>query len=134
MNARTYNLWVVVRPAPDLPKTWVAHCLDLDVISQGDSPLHAIDSVFEAVRMTVDSDLERGADPFARRAPEENWTDLWSIVRRGDRTPTLSAARQRHLLAAAAHVQLRLRAGARRLGAPAWEAPLYFAEPVRAGA
>lgn len=136
MSTRTYNLWVLVRPAEDLPKTWVAHCLDLDVISQGDSPLRALGAVCEAVSIAVESDLERGADPFERRAPEELWTDLWSLVQRGDRTLKLSVARQRQRLAAATQVQLELRprARTRRVSRPAWKTQLFFAEPARAGA
>lgn len=77
-------LQVLVSRAPDVPGEWVAHCLNLDVISQGRSVREAIDAVCEAVTMVVEADLARGVDPLKREsAPEEFWESFSSILRRG---------------------------------------------------
>lgn len=80
---RSFNLWVVVKPAEDLPDQWVAHCLDLDVVTQGTSYKHAMNMVFEAASMVVVDELVAGRDPLARRAPPEDWADLYRILNEG---------------------------------------------------
>src|SRR6266850_344752 len=87
---RVFNLWVVVRPAEDLPDQWVAHCLELDVISQGTSFQHAMAMVGEAAFLAVTEDLSAGRDPLLRRAPDEFWTDLYSIAASGEQVPYAS--------------------------------------------
>jgi hypothetical protein len=84
---RSFNMWVVVKPADDLPDQWVAHCLDLDVVTQGTSFKHAMDMVFEAASMVVVDELVAGRDPLARRAPVEDWNDLYRIMREGHPVP-----------------------------------------------
>src|SRR5882724_3261643 len=80
---RVFNLWVVVRPAEDLPDQWVAHCLDLDVVSQGNTFQQAMEMVFEASSMIVADDIVAGRDPSSRRAPENFWEELIAIVTTG---------------------------------------------------
>jgi len=75
--------WIIVEPAEDIPGVWVAHCLEFDVISQGENPHHAIDSVTEAVAMTVVDDLHNGLDPNERRAPAEYWDRLAQVLKHG---------------------------------------------------
>jgi hypothetical protein len=87
MTMRSFNLWVVVKPAEDLPDQWVAHCLDLDVITQGTSFKHAMDMVFEASSMVIAEEIVAGRDPLARRAPDEDWNDLYKIVSEGHQVP-----------------------------------------------
>jgi predicted RNase H-like HicB family nuclease len=70
----------LIERAEDVPGEWVAHCLDFDVVMQGSSLRHAFDAVKEAVEMVVIDDLERGADPRARRAPDEYWKRLSTIL------------------------------------------------------
>jgi predicted RNase H-like HicB family nuclease len=82
------NVWILIEPAPDLPGTWVAHCLDFDVITQGSSLHHAFEMAQEAIEMTVLGDLAAGRDPRERRAPDEYWKRLWRIVERADRRPS----------------------------------------------
>ncbi len=84
---RIFNLWVVVRPAEDLPDQWVAHCLDLDVVSQGTSFQHAMEMVFEASSMVVADDIVAGRDPFSRRAPDNFWDELFLMVTKGQSVP-----------------------------------------------
>jgi predicted RNase H-like HicB family nuclease len=81
---RTYNLWVLVRPAEDLKDQWVAHCLELDVVSQGTSFTHAMEMVFEAIAMVVTDDIGAGRDPLSRRAPEEYWSELYHVMEEGN--------------------------------------------------
>jgi predicted RNase H-like HicB family nuclease len=70
--------------AEDVPGQWLGHCLDIDVMSQGDSFEHAMTMLLEAVRLTVKSDLERGVDPLARsQAPDECWELAQSILTEG---------------------------------------------------
>ena len=76
---------VLIRPAPDVPGQWVAHCLNWDVVTQGSSPEHAARMVGEAVLLTIDSDLEDGFDPGKRPvAPPE----LWQLFQHTQRTGT----------------------------------------------
>jgi predicted RNase H-like HicB family nuclease len=77
--------WVLAEPAQDIPGTWVAHFLDFDVISYGDSPKDAFDSVAEAVAMAVTDDLNEARDPSARpRAPENYWDRLLHVLKHGE--------------------------------------------------
>lgn len=65
------HLRVLVHPAEDVPGQWVGHCLELDILSVGTSPEHALAMTTEAVQMCVDDDVAHGWDPFARRpAPD----------------------------------------------------------------
>jgi len=81
---RRYNVWIVARPAPDLPGQWIAHCLDIDVVSQGDSLNHAIRMAHEAVSMVVVDELNKGRDPQARRAPQEFFDELYGLFERNE--------------------------------------------------
>ena len=83
-----YTTWVLVRPAEDLPGTWVAHALDFDVVSHGNNADHAIQMLGEAVAMVLTEDRHDGWDPYARRAPAEYWTHLRHIIENGDRFPS----------------------------------------------
>ncbi|MFO0586766.1 MAG: hypothetical protein U0441_04475 [Polyangiaceae bacterium] len=81
-----YNLWFFVKRAEDVPGQWVAHCLDMDVVTQGSSISHALHMLVEAVAMSIVHDQQHGKDPFAgRRAPEEYWEELYSLQERGER-------------------------------------------------
>ena len=62
-----YDCTITISPANDLPGTWVAHCLEFDVVTQGNTPEHAVQMIYEAVSMVIEDDLERGADPNERR-------------------------------------------------------------------
>jgi predicted RNase H-like HicB family nuclease len=79
-----FTSWMLVEPAEDIPGIWVGHCLDFDVVSQGDNPQDAIASVTEAVAMTVVDDLQNGLDPNERRAPAEFWDRLARVLKHGE--------------------------------------------------
>lgn len=89
MKQKTFDadLWIVVKPAADVPGVWVSHCLTLDLISQGDSAAHALQSVNEAIQVVVVDDLLAGRDPAARGAktPAEGWAEQSRIVQHGSR-------------------------------------------------
>ncbi len=77
---RVFNLWGHIRPSEHLDGVWVAHCLDVDVVTQGHSPDHAFRMLLEAVAMVIEDDLNRNFEPLTRRAPEELWTRVWEIA------------------------------------------------------
>lgn len=58
----------VIYPDDDLPKTWIGHCPEVNVVTQGHSPEHALEVLQEAVTMVIYDDVARGADPTERRA------------------------------------------------------------------
>ena len=63
----------------DVPGQWTSHCLDLDIVSQGNDPAHALAMLEEAVTLCVLNDLLDGLDPRQVRAqaPDESWTVMW---------------------------------------------------------
>lgn len=89
VSTRTYkgDLWVVIKPAEDVPGVWVSHCLTLDVMSQGQSSHDAFKHLMGAVFLAVADDLLAGRDPAARgkKTPKEDWEEQALIVRQGER-------------------------------------------------
>lgn len=78
------NLKVLIHEASDIPGQWVAHCLNLDVISQGNSPAEARDNVEEAILIVLNDDLANGWDPFDRDgAPQKYWDAYAELERIG---------------------------------------------------
>ncbi|NOU33335.1 MAG: hypothetical protein HOO96_36015 [Polyangiaceae bacterium] len=69
----------MVREAPDLPGQWVAHCLDFDVISQGNSPTHAFQMIAEAANMFALHELNAGREPMGSAAPDASWEEFDSL-------------------------------------------------------
>jgi predicted RNase H-like HicB family nuclease len=79
------NLIVLVMPAEDLPGQWIAHCLNLDLVTQGNSIEHALEMAGEAIQMVVADDLRDGLDPLERPlAPRECWDLLLEILNSPD--------------------------------------------------
>ncbi len=87
MTKRVYSAWLLVCPSREVPGQWVGHCLELDVVSQGNSLEHALSMVGEACAMVAIDDLSRGEDPLARRAGEEHYETLYRILKSGERIP-----------------------------------------------
>lgn len=57
--------------------SWTAHCLELDVVSQGPTIPTAITAAIEAVEMVIKDDCDNGLDPLDRSvAPQEYWHEL----------------------------------------------------------
>jgi len=84
VHEREYNLWIVVRPPEeDAPGQWLAHCLELDTMSQGNSFEHALEMIFEAIVMVVNDDRLAGREPLERRAPKEFFEELYAVLAHG---------------------------------------------------
>lgn len=74
------NCWFLLERAEDLPDTWSVHCLELDVITFGDSLEEGLRMGLEAAQMTLRADLAAGLDTRRRRAPEEYWQKLYALM------------------------------------------------------
>lgn len=137
MNQRAYNTWVLFFRAPDVPGQWVAHCLDFDVVTQGNSLAHAAEMIVEAVGIVAGEDLKRGRDPLLHQAPEECWTLLWQVTRLGRREDVSKTAlapfegvdeREVGIIAAQVHFEFTVvrEAPSEEAMKPAWNVPLSF--------
>ncbi len=71
-EVRNLNLWVLIERDPDIEGRWVAHCVDLDIVSWGDSPAAARQAIEEAVTLAILDDLHAGLDPLERGPAPEN--------------------------------------------------------------
>jgi predicted RNase H-like HicB family nuclease len=84
-------IWVYFERDPELGGTWVAHVLDLDLVTQGETLSEAIDMALDAA-ITVLADLVkhpgRIAEAYtAHRAPQEDWDKLWTLFERAPAKP-----------------------------------------------
>jgi predicted RNase H-like HicB family nuclease len=88
MDFRLFTCWVLIERSVDIDG-WVGHCLEFDIVSQGDSPQHALAMVKEATGICLLDDLNDGVDPESvrERAPTECWEALYELMKRGDRVP-----------------------------------------------
>jgi predicted RNase H-like HicB family nuclease len=69
-----FPLRIVIYPAPDLEGQWIAHCLETDVVTQGDSVDHALQMMAEALEAISKFNLSHGRFPVALTpAPREIW-------------------------------------------------------------
>lgn len=73
MGRRNYNFRALIHRSENAPHIWVAHCLELGLVSQGDTPAQARDAIEEAVQMIVVDDLNEGLDPLDRQPSEEKY-------------------------------------------------------------
>lgn len=77
---------VLVRLAPDVPGQWISHCLNWDLVTQGDSPGHALRMVVEAIAAAIEEDVKAELDPADRApAPPEHWDVFARTQQRGTR-------------------------------------------------
>ncbi len=53
----SFSIDVVLCPCNDIPGTWVTWCPDLDLVSSGDNPEHAVGMLADCVRLAVEDDL-----------------------------------------------------------------------------
>lgn len=79
MQVDKFNFSVLIHPARDVPGQWIAHVLELDVVTQGNSVAHVFDMVEEAAKM-VCAENERTAWV---RAPEDDWLRFYEIMNDG---------------------------------------------------
>lgn len=74
------NAWFLIEMSEDLPNTWVAHCLDLDVVAYGSSLDEAVRMGIETAEMALSDDLAAGLDSRRRRAPQEDWDRFYQLM------------------------------------------------------
>ena len=78
MVAKSWDLSILIEPS-EIEGQWVSHCLEFDVISQGDSPSHALEMLQNALEICIREDLESGVRPDGRGpAPREAWDEFQS--------------------------------------------------------
>lgn len=83
-----YEWSVLIYRAPDVEGQWVAHCLNWDLVSQGDSPGHAAQMIAEAAVLAIEEDKAEGFDSAKRpSAPKELWDLFSQTQRRGKQIP-----------------------------------------------
>jgi predicted RNase H-like HicB family nuclease len=98
-------LSVLVTPAADLPDQWVAHCLQLDIVTQGNSIEHAFKMICEACELSMNADLEDGLDPFDREpAPDEDWNPYYAIMKQSIPLSRVPAEKRNKLKAIAGEI------------------------------
>lgn len=79
------DFWALFWPSKDIPDQWVAHCLNLDIVSQGNSLSHACEMLFEAVALSLTDDLIANRSPIERpSAPAEDWKTLEGVLENGE--------------------------------------------------
>lgn len=77
---------VLIHREPHLDGQWVAHCLNWDLVSQGDSPAHAVKMIVEAIVLAIVEDSNEGLDPNDRSpAPEDLWKLFATTQQHGTR-------------------------------------------------
>lgn len=100
------NFWLLVKPADDVPGQWVGHCLELDILSVGDSLQEAIRMTSEAMCEAIADDIEHGRSPLQRRsAPPEYVTELNRVLSEGRQVAHLEG-NERCMAALQIHVQV----------------------------
>lgn len=68
------ELSAVIYRDPDSER-WIAHCLQMDVVAEGDSPHAAATTVMELCDMQIEACLaENDIDGIFRFAPRDAWT------------------------------------------------------------
>lgn len=72
MDFTTYGFKLLIEPASDVPGCWVAHILDIDIVTFGQGFRQTLELGLEAAALVIDDDLANGLNPLARhRAPTE---------------------------------------------------------------
>jgi predicted RNase H-like HicB family nuclease len=75
---------VLVTPSEQVAGQWVAHCLNLDILTQGNSIEHAFEMAQEAILMAIEDDIAENQDPLGRQpAPKECWDFFVRVVQHG---------------------------------------------------
>lgn len=93
MDEQIVRFHLHIYPAPDVRGQWVAHWLNLDIVTQGKSLEHAHRMAKEALDLCITADLQDGLDPIAVRAsaPVEEWQRMLGALRAAGRTPSSAA-------------------------------------------
>ena len=71
---------ILIQAAPDVEGQWLAHCLNWDLLTQGDSPKPIMEMVVEAIIIAIEDDRAAGLDPADRpSAKREYWDRFLSV-------------------------------------------------------
>lgn len=73
IESRDIPICLLIEKAPDVPGQWQVYCLNVNVVSYGNSPEHALEMGREAASIVIIDDLNKGSEPTRRRASEEDW-------------------------------------------------------------
>lgn len=77
MSKLQHRLHVLLYPSKDLPGQWVAHCLEIDLVTQGNDQGHALEMIAEAIETVAEDNVSRGGAPLLfRSAPKDDWERL----------------------------------------------------------
>jgi len=80
LGTKERPLVCVVRRCKDLPDEWLAHCLTVDVMTQGGSMQHSLEALGESLELCRKDDEARGLDFYERPpAPDEYWSDVTEV-------------------------------------------------------
>lgn len=75
------KFYVVVYPSEDSSRgSFVAHCLNMDIVADGKSVEHAVSDLLENIEATLHAAKKHRANPF-KDAPREYWDKLASAKR-----------------------------------------------------
>jgi hypothetical protein len=80
-----HTLWFIGRPSDDVPGDWEAHCLEFDLVGQGENLREALELSVEAAAIHIRESLRAQCDPYAARAPEEFWALRDNIISAGEK-------------------------------------------------
>lgn len=81
MDGNTYGFKLLIEPASDVPGCWLAHILDIDVVTYGGGFREAMELGLEAAALVVSDDLANGRNPLDRaRAPIEVYRRVAKIM------------------------------------------------------
>lgn len=91
-------LWVYFERDPSLGGIWVAHVLELDLITQGESLFEAFELAQDAATTLLADVIERDPTQLSelfekRRAPQEDWDKLWTLFQRAAMQPIANILR-----------------------------------------
>ena len=87
-----YPVWIVLKKDEE-EGIWIAHCLENDVVSQGEDAHSAYKAGVESASLAMSWDLEEGKDPRTRRpAPSEDYEDLHYLLDQGSRVEEVQDA------------------------------------------
>lgn len=79
-------VWVYFERDPELGGIWVAHVLEFDLVTQGDSLSDALDMALDAAITFLAEVIKRpetlSEELSSRRAPQADWDKLWALFQR----------------------------------------------------
>ena len=84
MQSHDFRFSVLVKPDEEVAGQWIAHCLDLDLVSQGNSLQHAVEMICDAIAIVLLEDAHAGFNDMQRKAPHHFWQELQRLALLGN--------------------------------------------------